>query len=333
MPMDILISGAWKEAKHYIKTIENMGHIVHFLQWEQDELPCDPGKIEGVIANNLFRHHAVEEFSKLAYVQTTSAGLDRQPMDYFRNHQITVYNARGVYSIPMAEYALAGVLAIYKKQAVFRDKQSNHIWEKQRDLTELYGKTVCVLGCGSVGTECAKRFKAIGCHVTGLDTDAMAKAFHDWSDIKKESMKASPMSYQSDHGYFEYYQNIVPLSLLGEELQTADIIIISLPLTEKTWHLFNSDIINNLKRDSILVNISRGPVVDTGGLVQALADPERKLRAVLDVFEEEPLGPDNPLWDMENVIITPHNSFVGNNNQERLSRLIMKNLETFRGSV
>ena len=329
--MNIIITGAWQEAKNYINRIEEMGHKVYFQQWEQDELPCIHDSIEGVITNNLFQHHPVENFPKLRYVQITSAGLDRQPIDYFKKHQITVHNARGVYSIPMAEYALAGVLSLYKKQAVFMKSQKNHIWEKQRDLTELYGKTVCIIGCGSVGTECAKRFRAFGCHVTGLDTEKMVRSFQEYRHNKSETDRSASLFDHSYKKHFDYYENIKPLPVLKEEVQAADIIILSVPLTNKTRHLINSDIIKCLKPNSILINISRGAVVDTELLIQALADPERKLRAVLDVFEEEPLDSNSLLWGMENVIITPHNSFVGEKNQDRLSRLILKNLETIKG--
>ena len=125
--MNLLITGAWQEAKKHIRTIEDMGHKVFFLQWEQDPLPCKAELIEGIIASNIFQYHPIEAFPSLRYFQATSAGLDRQPMDYLEAHNITVRNARGVYSIPMAEYAVGGVLTFYKKQRCFLNNQSKNI--------------------------------------------------------------------------------------------------------------------------------------------------------------------------------------------------------------
>ena len=167
--MRLLITGAWKEAEKFISQLEGYGHRVIFMQQEADRLPCEPSWAEGVVCNGLFLHHEIEAFTNLKYIQLTSAGLDRVPVEYIRKHKIALNNARGVYSIPMAEFAVCGVLQIYKKAALFRENQKTHLWEKHRDLLELYGKNVMIIGCGSVGTECAKRFSAFGCRIIGID--------------------------------------------------------------------------------------------------------------------------------------------------------------------
>ena len=141
--MNLLITGAWKDAKEYIRKIEADGHKVHFFQFEKDELPCSYEWVEGVICNGLFLTHDIRKFINLRYIQLTSAGFDRVPMDYVKEHNIVINNARGVYSIPMAEFALFGVLELYKKGRKFFENQKQHIWEKQRNLYELFGKKVC----------------------------------------------------------------------------------------------------------------------------------------------------------------------------------------------
>lgn len=295
--MKLLITGAWRQAKDYIKIIEQMGHQVIFLQYEKDELPCVPEWIEGVICNGLFLEHSIEQFTNLKYIQLTSAGFDRVPMDYIKEHGIQIRNARGVYSIPMAEFAICGVLQLYKQASFFMKKKQEHSWEKHRELRELYGKNVCIVGCGSVGSECAKRFKAFGCTVTGVDL------------FSRED---------------ENYQEIVGFAELDTALSKADIVVLTLPLTEETYHLLDADKIKILQDGVVLVNIARGAVVDTEALLQNVG---RLGGAVLDVFEEEPLEEKNLLWDRENVILTPHNSFVGEGNSSRLSELIIKNLK------
>lgn len=295
--MNLLVTGAWSGAKENMEQLTQLGHSVVFLHQEKDELPCAYDWVEGVICNGLFLSHPIERFTNLRYIQLTSAGFDRVPMDYVKAHGIEIRNARGVYSIPMAEFAVSGVLQLYKQSRFFTENQKQHRWEKHRGLTELSGKTVCIVGCGSVGTECAKRFKAFGCDVTGVD-----------------------LFLRED----ENYRIMLPLAQLDAALQNADIVVLTLPLTEETKHLMNADRFAKMKQGSVLVNIARGAVAQTEALIAALND--KLSGAVLDVFEEEPLSEDSPLWDMENVILTPHNSFIGDGNGERIDRLILENL-------
>ena len=170
-----------------------------------EDIPC--GEIEAVICNGLFLYTPPEKFPLLKTIQLTSAGLDRVPADYMEAHGIKIFSARGVYSAPMAEFAVCSVLGFYKRTAFFAAAQAERRWEKHRGLEELGGKRVVIVGCGSVGRECADRF-----------------------------------------------------------------------------------------------------------------------RAALDVFEQEPLPADSELWALPNAVITPHNSFVGEGNRERLFALITENL-------
>jgi len=149
--MNLLVTGAWSDGKNCIAELEAMGHTVTFMQFEKDALPCSYDWAEGVICNGLFLTHPIEQFTNLRYIQLTSAGFDRVDMDYVKSHGIEIHNARGVYSIPMAEFALCGVLQLYKQAAFFRENQRKHLWEKHRGLLELAGKNVLIVGCGSVG--------------------------------------------------------------------------------------------------------------------------------------------------------------------------------------
>ena len=291
--MNLLITGAWQQAKEYIPTIESKGHQVQFLQFERDELPCEYEWVEGIIGNGIFLSHPIEKFVNLKYIQLTSAGFDRVPMDYVKEHGIEIYNARGVYSVPMAEFAVAGVMELYKKMRFFYENQKKHNWEKHRGLLELFGKTVVIVGCGDVGIECAKRFRAFGCTVIGVNRTVKEKVAFD---------------------------RIVPLSEIDMVLRGADVVVLTVALTEETRHLMNADRLKLLKGSAILVNIARGGIIDTNALIDCFPNLGG---AVLDVFEEEPLDENSPLWDMENVLITPHNSFVGDGNIERLGRIVM----------
>ena len=253
--------------------------------------------MEGIIGNGIFLSHPIEKFVNLKYIQLTSAGFDRVPMDYVKERGIEIHNARGVYSVPMAEFAVAGVMELYKKMRFFYENQKEHNWEKHRGLIELFGKTVVIVGCGDVGIECAKRFRAFGCTVIGVNRT-----------VRKN----------------EVFDRIVPLSDIDMVLRGADVVVLTVALTEETRHLMNAKRLKLLKGSAILVNIARGGIIATNALIDCLPNLGG---AVLDVFEEEPLDENSPLWDMENVLITPHNSFVGDGNKERLNSGILLNLK------
>ena len=295
--MNLLVTGAWRCTREQLDDLGRMGHHVFFLQQEADALPLAYEQVEGVICNGLFLRHPIEKFTNLRYIQLTSAGFDRVPMDYVESHGIEIHNARGVYSIPMAEFAISGVLQLYKQSRFFMDNQRQRRWEKHRGLVELYGRQVCVVGCGSVGTECAKRFSAFGCRVVGVDLYPRADA---------------------------NYARMERLERLDAVLPESDIVVLTLPLTGESRHLMNSSRLEKMKPGAVLVNIARGGVVDTAALTDWLRDGRGA--AVLDVFEEEPLDAASPLWEMENAILTPHNSFVGDGNQDRLYKVIKGNL-------
>ena len=298
--MNILITGAWQYAEDTIPAIRAMGHETVFLEQESDALPCPADWVEGIIGNRIFDEHPIEQFPNLRYVQITSAGFDQVPTAYMHAHDIAFYTAKDVYSIPMAEHAVGGVLWLYKRMRAFDAKQRRAVWEKDRSLSELYGKTVLILGCGSVGTACAERFKAFGCRVNGIATKAR---FH------------------------EDFDSIRPIGELDGMLTNADIVVLALPLTDETRGIMDARRLGLMDRHAVLVNISRGGIVDQKALEKRIDDIGG---AILDVFEEEPLPEGNLLWTRENVIVTPHNSFAGDGNRDRLNRVIMDNLKNCR---
>lgn len=296
--MYLLVTGAWKMAKNYIPALESMGYIVTFMQYEKDELPCSYELVEGIICNSLFQHHNIEKFTMLRYIQLTSAGFDRVPMEYINSHNITINNACGVYSIPMAEFAVFSVLQFYKQGKFFHNNQAACKWEKNRELTELSHKKICILGCGSVGKETAKKFFGFTDNIIGVDL------------CNKE---------------LPFFKKIYPMNKLNMALDDADVIVLALPLTSETYHLFDRQRLSNLKEGCVLINIARGGLIDSQALKECLE--RQRLFAALDVFETEPLDPIDVFWKMSNVIITPHNSFVGDYNEDRLQQLILNNLK------
>lgn len=264
---------------------------------EAQHYDLDFSDVEAIVCYQFFNYNDISKFTSLRYIHTTSSGLDHMPMEYIHSHGIHLCNARGVYSETMAEFALGGVLQLYKSAPIFRTRQEAHVWERSYHMREFRNKQVCILGSGSIGTECAKRFGAMGCRCIGL------------------CRHPNPMA--------EYYDDQRSIDELDSILPESDIIILSLPLTEETKYLLNAKRFSLMKHDSVLVNMARGPIVDTSALIAALKTGPLS-GAVLDVFEEEPLNSASPLWDMENVILTPHNSYFGEFTMQRMFELICK---------
>lgn len=297
--MKLLLTGAFKYTDQQIEYLKSLGNDIVYVQDERKKIDFDVSDIEGVVCNGLFLYNDIRHFKKLKYIQLTSAGFDRVPIDYINEHEIKIYNARGVYSIPMAEIALCGVLQFIKQSRLFYKNQNNHIWEKSRTLGELSGKTVLIVGAGNIGSEVAKRFSAFDASVIGVD-------------ITDDDRK--------------YFDKVELLDNLDEQLKIADIVILTLPLTDSTREMFDKSKFDLMKKSSIFVNIARGPLVVESDLINSLKSGDIS-GAVLDVFGEEPLNENSPLWDMDNVILTPHNSFVGENNNKRMFNVIVNNLE------
>ena len=296
--MNLLVTGAFACTESDLNQLRECGHEVIFMQQEKSPLPCDAAWVEGIIGNGIFLSHPIEQFANLRFIQLTSAGFDRVPMDYVEQHGIEIHNARGVYSIPMAEFALSGILQLVKQSRFFNENQKQHIWEKSRTLGELAGKTAVIVGAGNIGAEVAKRLKAFDVTVVGIDITTAERP---------------------------HFDKIQPLENLDEQLKTADIVVLTLPLTDDTKGMFQKSKFDLMKSNSIFVNIARGQLVIESDLLDAL-NSKKISGAVLDVFDTEPLEKTSPLWDMDNVIITPHNSFVGEGNGDRLSRLILSNI-------
>lgn len=297
--MKLLLTGAFSYTNEQIEYLESLGNEVVFVQDERKTLDFDVSEIEGVICNGLFLYNNIEKFENLKYIQLTSAGFDRVPLDYINKQGIKIFNARGVYSVPMAEFALAGILQLIKQSRFFEENQRKHIWEKSRTLGELSGKTAVIVGAGNIGAEVAKRLKAFDMMVIGVDV------------------------FDSERPYFD---KIELLNELNDQLEIADVVVLTLPLMDSTRGMFDKSKFKIMKNSSIFVNIARGPIVVENDLIRALEENEIS-GAVLDVFENEPLDDNSPLWDMEKVILTPHNSFVGENNNKRMFDVIIDNLE------
>lgn len=293
--MNVLVTGAFQLNSEELAALEAAGHKV-FLHPDERTPVEQPERYEAIVCNGLFLYNPIGSFTNLRLIQLTSAGLDRVPLDYVRAHGIELHNAAGVYSVPMAEFAIGGILQLYKQSSFFAANQAQHKWEKHRGLLELSGKRVCILGCGDVGREIAKRLKAFGCRITGVN----------------RTVRVLPD-----------FDEVLPLDKLAETAAACDILVCCIALTPETRSIVSEEIFGRLHDGVIFVNVARGALADEATLTKWLQSGGR---AVLDVFEEEPLPESSPLWNMENAIVTPHNCFASDGNRVRLWAVISTRL-------
>lgn len=295
--MKTLVTGALGATEEELNMLRSAGLDITIHPDERQ--PVDhPDQYETVICNGLFLHNDISAFTNLRYVQLTSTGYDRVPLDYIQAHGIQIYNASGVYSVPMAEWTIMRILELYKNAARLFTNQAAHMWEKDRSWQELTGKTACIIGFGAYGQQVAKRLKAFDVQILAVN----------------RTMKASP-----------FVDGFYPLEQLDFCLSQADIVILAIALTDKTRNLLSKKRIAAIKPGAILINAARGGLIDEAALAEALKSGYIA-GAALDVFANEPLSKDSPLWNTDTVLISPHNSFVGANNHSRLIQCITANL-------
>ncbi len=244
--------------------------------------------------------HLVARAPRLRWIHSASAGVDRISTAAVRERGLVVTNARGVFSRPIAEYVVMMSLAIARRLPQLLELQRERTWQplRGRELAEL---TVGIIGYGSIGEEVARLLQPFGCRVVAT---------------RRHPERGAP-----DAANVELFA----LDELGEVLRTSDIVIVAAPLTDETAGLIGAEQLAEMREDAWLINIARGRLIDELALRRALESGWIG-GAVLDVFSEEPLSPDSPLYGTPNLIITPHTSWASDRVIERTVELFIDNL-------
>lgn len=242
----------------------------------------------------------VGRMPRLRYICAMSAGTERVDSLKELKPEVLITSGRGIHGPQMSELAFMSMISLSREFPRMLRNQERHIWERWPQKL-LWGKTAVLVGIGPIAEELAARCAAFGIRVIGI-SDARTEAPH-----------------------FEY---LVPRARLRDAAAEADFIIVLVPLSSQTHHMINDDVLGAMKKTGILINLARGPVVDEKALVKALQEG-RIGGAALDVFELEPLPPDNPLWDMPNVIVTPRVGGMSDVYSEQILPLIVHNLRCF----
>lgn len=236
----------------------------------------------------------------LKWLQLPSAGADgyTEKENYY-NQDIRLTNSSGVYGIPIAEHAFGMILSYNRHLQEYAYNKAAKKWNRRYDPKDFYGSTVGIIGLGDLGREIAKRAKAFGATVLAV----------------KRTVTKAP----------EYVDHLYPLEEIEEVLTRADYLVLTLPITPKTQGMITEDRLRLMKPDALLVNVGRGAVIDQEALIKALSEGWIG-GAALDVTEPEPLPEDSPLWELPNVILTPHASGFSPSNAQRKFEIFYKNL-------
>lgn len=243
----------------------------------------------------------------LRWIQLTSAGADRLLNSELLKSGITITTASGIHATPVAEYVLGMIVMLAKGWPALFRAQGRREWARIGPH-ELEGKTVAIVGMGNVGQEVARLAKALGMRVLG---------------VRRSGAPLKSGDYVAD-------EIVGPLELLSV-LSRSDFVVISLPLTEETHHLIGELALRAMKPTAYLINVSRGAVVDEAALLRALTEGWIA-GAGLDVFETEPLPPESWLWQLHNVIISPHIAGETPAYNERAVDLFCENLRRYLAS-
>ncbi|MBM4411606.1 MAG: D-2-hydroxyacid dehydrogenase [Chloroflexi bacterium] len=237
----------------------------------------------------------------LEWLHIGFAGTDTPIFRELMDKGVTVTNSSGAAAEPIAQTAIAGMLALNRGFPHWADLQRRHEWRRQQHAPpDLRGQTMTVLGLGSIGTYVARFARAFGLHVIGV-----------------RRTPAGPAD-----GIDEW----VPPDRLRELLPRTDWLAITVPLTPQTHHLIDATALALLPPGAHILNVGRGPIIDEAALIKSLHAGHLG-GAYLDVFEVEPLPETSPLWDMPNVILTPHDSNVSAGNAARFDAIFARQLE------
>lgn len=270
----------------------------------REELDARIAEADVLVCSGLWRNDLPQIAPKLRFVQSASAGTDQYDRAVMKAAGIRLASGQGVNANAVSEHAIALMLALLRRIPEARDNQARHFWRgmmgdfsKRED--EAGGKTAIVVGLGRIGGRIARLCKALGMHVVGVRQNVAggvegADEVHSFRDLKAL-------------------------------LPRADFLILACPLTEETRNLVDAAALAALKPTAQVINVARGRVVDEPAIIAALREG-RIAGAALDVTAEEPLPGDSPLWDMPNVLITPHTGGETHKYEDNVLDFMMENV-------
>ncbi|MGE0601995.1 MAG: D-2-hydroxyacid dehydrogenase [Dehalococcoidia bacterium] len=258
--------------------------------------------VEIMVGSNRLEVEYFDAAPALRWFQAMNAGLERLDRQGLLQRGFAVTNGSGLASAAIAEWCIGAMFALAKQFPAYLRNQDAHRWEYVRGGIALEGKTCGIVGLGAIGREVAKRARAMGMRVVA--------------------------SRRTVEGADPDCDGVFPYSALHALLAESDFVVLCVPLTRETHHLIDAAALRAMKPTASILNIARGDVIDQSALVAALKDGTIA-SAALDVTTPEPLPPDDPLWSMPNVFITPHASSASDRRAGTAAALFLDNLRRY----
>lgn len=252
-------------------------------------------------AGPLPRMQLDQDAPRLRWVQLAHVGFDH--INPARTGNVTFTNVGEMSSPPIAEWVIGCMLMFAKGWPGAFHAQRAHEWRRFMPR-EVSGATVGIVGLGSIGSEVARRARALGCRVIGM----------------RRSFEADPSHPLVDRA--------LPPSMLHALLAESDYVVLTAPLTAQTRGMIDAAALAAMRPDAVILNVGRGALIDEAALVEAL-QARRIAGAALDVFAREPLPADSPLWDLDNVVMTPHIAAGTDRYYERATGIFCANLRRY----
>ena len=279
--------------------------IGHFQTWNREDTLRHCAQADVLVLSGLWEDAMLERAARLRFIQVCAAGYERFDLRRLAAAGVHAASGRGVNTNAVAEHAMALMLALTRQIHRGRDHQRARHWrgmisDLARREDELGGKRLLVYGLGGIGTRLAALARAFDMHVIGIKRDTR--------------VRPDPVA------------EIHPPDAFFRLLPDADVIVLTCPLTEETRGLIDARALGAMKRGACLVNVARGGCVDEPALVEALRTGGIA-GAGIDVTAEEPLSPDSPLWELENVVLTPHTAGETRRYEDNVIDLLLENLE------
>jgi phosphoglycerate dehydrogenase-like enzyme len=273
------------------------------------------------ILYTLRRYPTPEQAPRLRWIQLHFAGVDsalKNPI--IQAEDIEVTSASGIHATPIAEYVLGMMLAFNLKLPLMMKHKTQATWpEKRHEIfvpKPLRNKTVGIVGYGSIGREVARLAQSFGMTVLAAKRNVKRTDDPDYT----EPGLGDPTG--------DIPERIYPTQALASMAKECDYLVIAAPSTKETHHMVNAEVLGAMKKTAVIINIARGELIDEAALISALA-AEKIGGAALDVFEQEPLPAGSPLWNLENVIISPHVSGNNADYHKRAAALFVENLRRY----
>lgn len=298
-----LVSKAFEPA--VVEGLAKAFPTVRFVRLNPDwSVPDDARDAEVLIRMMMMKpqvQQVLDTVPTLKWLHSFAAGADHWYVPEIRDRGIVVTRTTA-HSAPIAEFVLSLMLYVTKQLPKFAADQARHAWSPPETIEQLEGKTVGIVGTGSIGGEIARRCRAMGMTVIGVRRHADRPA--------------------------EHFDRIVPMDRFSEFLAASDYVVLAAPSTAETSGLIAEPQLRAMRKSAYLINIARGPLVVDADLARA-AREGWIAGACLDVVNGEPIGPDHPMWDVPNVVITPHTAFRSPHGIERSLNAFKANLERY----